>query len=438
MTPYGGLLPLSALMDRLEFKDLCERKIRLDRIPFSMSPGDFIIAMVMSQYVGYDRLNHMKYIRRDPMITGILKVGSLPVQSTFHRFLMSLLPETEPGLADVNREMMRRTWLVGNVVPDAITIDTDTTVNTVYGDQEEACLGYNPKNPGKRSYMPVMSFIAETGECLSGYNRSGAKMSGKEVAEHIRKFPAILPRHNMKLRCRCDAGFYSWEATEAFEEIKADFIMVAQKTPRLQGMLESRGLRWDDQKGTDGVTDFTYQPVGWDKAFRFIAVRYEIDEKDKPEGPGLFFGKRYRYRVFVTNMKWDAWRLVGHYDGRAGCENLIKEAMHDVGMSAVPSSDFTANGIYFQLGILAYNFNRWLQMLAVGENEEYRRARLMTQRLTMVFMATKIVKHAGRIRLSYSNGYEHKERFKNLLSRILGIERVNGCLMPVIKHPLFA
>jgi hypothetical protein len=437
MTPYGGLLPLSALINKLEFGELCERKISFTRIPISMSPKKFIIAMIMALYIGYDRLNHMQYIRKDPMIAGLLGVNNLPVQSTFHRFLKSLDADAETGLKDVNKEMLRRAWLVGHVAPKVITIDTDTTINTVYGEQEKAFIRYNPKNPGKKSYMPVMSFIAETGECLCGYNRSGEKMKGKEVADYIRRFPVIIPKYNMKLRCRCDAGFYSWEAVEAFEEIKSEFIMVAQKTPRLQEKLQFSGLRWMDQKDTDGVADFMYQPIGWNKAFRYLAVRYENIDEDESDSPSLFKGKKYRYRVFVTNMKGTVWKLVEHYDGRAGCENLIKEAMHDVGMSAVPSADFTTNSIYFQLGILAYNFNRWIQILSIDESEQYQKTRLMTQRLTMVFIAAKIVKHAGRVRLSYSNGYEHRDCFKRLLSRILCIERVNGCFIPVVLSPQF-
>ena len=372
------------------------------------------------------------------MITGILNVVSLPVQSTFHRFLMALGKDAEIGLKNINQEMMRRVWIVGNVVSKNITIDTDTTVNTVYGEQEKACKGYNPKNKGKKSYMPVMSFIAETGECLAGYNRGGQKMSGKEVAEHIRGFRGLIPKRNVNLLCRADAGFYSWEAVNAYEEIQAKFIIVAQKTPKMQGKLEFGKLKWQTQNGTDGVTEFMYQPMWWPKKCRFLAVRYEIEDDKDSDEPGLILGKKYLYRAFITNMKENPWKLIEFYDGRAGCENLIKEAMHDVGMSSVPSKDFTANCNYFQLGIIAYNFNRWLQILSLDGEEKYTRTKLETQRLTMVYIAAKIVKHAGRIRLSYSSEYEHKDRFKRLLARVLSIRRKNGCFVPVIATPQFA
>lgn len=41
-----------------------------------------------------------------------------------------------------------------------ITVDTDTTVHTVYGRQMGARKSYNPKTKGKKSYQLVLTFIA--------------------------------------------------------------------------------------------------------------------------------------------------------------------------------------------------------------------------------------------------------------------------------------
>ena len=41
-----------------------------------------------------------------------------------------------------------------------MTLDTDTTVHTLYGRQMGGRKSYNPKNKGKRSYQPIL--MAET------------------------------------------------------------------------------------------------------------------------------------------------------------------------------------------------------------------------------------------------------------------------------------
>ena len=62
----------------------------------------------------------------------------------------------------IMRTMRERVWDTANVKLEVITIDTDTTVHTLYGQQMGGRKGYNPKNKGKKSYQPMLTFIAET------------------------------------------------------------------------------------------------------------------------------------------------------------------------------------------------------------------------------------------------------------------------------------
>ena len=58
--------------------------------------------------------------------------------------------------------MRERVWAAANVHLDEVTVDTDTTVHTLFGNQMGGSKSYNPKNKGKKSYQPILSFIAET------------------------------------------------------------------------------------------------------------------------------------------------------------------------------------------------------------------------------------------------------------------------------------
>ncbi len=68
----------------------------------------------------------------------------------------------------------------------AVTLDTDTTVHTLYGQQMGGRKSYNPKNKGKKSYQPMLTFIAETREYLWGELRNGDRPTGKQIGDHIR------------------------------------------------------------------------------------------------------------------------------------------------------------------------------------------------------------------------------------------------------------
>ncbi len=58
--------------------------------------------MVLGLYVGFPRLNHLRFLAREPMLTGILKVTKLPLQSTFWRFLAALHRNVARQLLEVS------------------------------------------------------------------------------------------------------------------------------------------------------------------------------------------------------------------------------------------------------------------------------------------------------------------------------------------------
>ena len=73
LTPYGGLLPVATLLEKLDFQALLEETITTKRITRAMSPYQFVLALVLGLYVGFARLNQLRFIARDPILTGILK-----------------------------------------------------------------------------------------------------------------------------------------------------------------------------------------------------------------------------------------------------------------------------------------------------------------------------------------------------------------------------
>ena len=84
----------------------------------------------------------------------------------------------------VEKCMRERVWAAANVQLETLTIDTDTTVHTLFGNQMGARKGYNPKNKCKKSYQPIPSFIAETREYAAGALRNGDRPDGREIAAH--------------------------------------------------------------------------------------------------------------------------------------------------------------------------------------------------------------------------------------------------------------
>jgi len=334
LTPYGGLLPVATMLEKLGFQPLVEETITVKRIPRVMPLYQFILGIVLGIYVGFARLHQLRFVARDPILTGILKVTQLPPQCTLWRFLASLHLNVARQILSIQRRMRERVWAAAHVKLKAVTLDTDTTVHTLYGQQMGGRKSYNPKNKGKRSYQPLLTFIAETREYLMGGLRHGDRPTGKEGADHLASAFAALPAGVERIFARADAGFYCWEAVEAYEKTGCQFVIVAQKTSRLVEQLREATWKPSPKTDADAQCEFLYQPEGWGRPYRFVALRYENQQKRKPgevEQYQLFETSSYTYRVFVTNLDRPIDLVVWFYNGRAGAENLIKEANNDAG-----------------------------------------------------------------------------------------------------------
>ena len=153
----------------------------------------------------------------------------------------------------------------------------------------------------------------------------------------------------------------------------------------------------------------------------------------------MFDTPEYTYRVFVTNMDGPLDALVWFYNQRAGAENLIKEANNDAGLAAHPSNRWRMNANWFQIVMLAYNLNGWLQLFNREERarvETMRHATLATARLRFLFLAAKIWRHAGRVGVSYSDHYQEQGLLQRLMDRLRKVTCGASGFVPVIPAPL--
>ena len=440
LTAYGGLLPVATMLEKLGFQQLVEETLTVKRVTRAMSMYQFVLGMVLSVYVGFSRLHHLRFLEREPMLTGILKVWRLPPQCTFWRFLASLHLGIARQLLEVQRRMRERVWEAAHVQLAAVTLDTDTTVHTLFGNQMGGRKSYNPKNKGKKSYQPILTFLAETREYISGELRNGDRPTGAQIVRHLQSVFAALPPQVKTIYARADSGFYCGEAVEAYQSRDVQFIVSARKTSRL--VEELKAADWKRSRtDADGQCEFRYQPEGWGKAYRFIALRYQKKPKpkeaDEPEQYQLFDTPEYSYRVFVTSMKDAIDALVWFYNQRAGAENLIKEANNDAGLAAHPSGRWMMNCNHFQLAMLAYNLNCWLMLFNREEGakvETLQHTTLATARLRFLFLAAKIWRHAGRVGVSYSDHYAEQGLFRRLMDRLRMIATEGQRFGPVLAR----
>jgi hypothetical protein len=79
LTAYGGLLLVATMLEKLGFCQLREETLTTKRRRTRSIPVfKFILGMILARYVGFSPLNHSHFLKRDPMLTGILEWAELP------------------------------------------------------------------------------------------------------------------------------------------------------------------------------------------------------------------------------------------------------------------------------------------------------------------------------------------------------------------------
>jgi hypothetical protein len=185
-----------------------------------------------------------------------------------------------------------------------------------------------------------------------------------------------LPAHLRVRVVRADSGFYVSELLGLWDRLGVKFIVVARLSRPVQGLLR-RETRWQPTgvEGTEAA-ELDYQDADVPATARFIAIRHRIkDKRGRASGKLLIDCPGYLHQVLVTNLPRtvppvDAWR---DYNGRAACENVIKELDSGYGLPDLACKGFWATEAALSFAVLAHNlivlFERrfgWLEAVSLA------------------------------------------------------------------------
>ncbi|HAR49582.1 MAG TPA: hypothetical protein DCR81_05695, partial [Smithella sp.] len=97
------------------------------------------------------------------------------------------------AMLNIMKRLREQVWKQCRINHSRIAIDIDTTVETIYGNQQGGRKGHNTKHRGKKGYRPVLCFIEQTREYIYGKLRQGETMSGDDTANVICALEGHLP-----------------------------------------------------------------------------------------------------------------------------------------------------------------------------------------------------------------------------------------------------
>jgi hypothetical protein len=272
------------------------------------------------------RMLGLDYLRRDPLMPALLGIKRVPSQSTFTRFFQGFTS------AGKNLACFRPlfAWAMAKLPRkrEGYALDLDSTrLLHEDGHQDGVAIGYTRLGT-KPCLHPLLAIFSEVRLVAGFWLRAGNSGCANNVEAFFLDLWANLPCQ-LRLRVvRADSGFYAAELLRLWEKLRVKFIVVARLTRPVQSLLR-RETRWLPT-GIDGteVAELDHHETDVPATARFIALRHRLQDKSGRAGGKLLIDcPGYLYQVLVTNLPrtvppLEVWR---DYNGRAACENVIKE-----------------------------------------------------------------------------------------------------------------
>jgi hypothetical protein len=322
-----------------------------------------ILALVYPIVLGLDRLETASFLRSNGTFQYLTGLPSFPDPQTLRRFLLHA-PDAFWGQVHRVNDRLLQTFIHLPSRRSRLIFDLDSTVVTVFGKQEGAAVGYNPRYRGKRSYDPLLCVEANSSFLWDAELRPGNAGTWDGSIDVLDNCFANVPPDIRELRVRADSGFGFDPVFVALEARSAQYAVVARLTQAFKRLLP--GLSYQAVNRNWEMAEFEHRPHGWPRARRFVVARRFI-QADEAETT-LFAMGRYIYRAWVTNLSLTPSGIWHFYDGRAAMEIRIRELREDFALRKIPTASFAANALYLEIVRLAYNLVTAFQRICLDES----------------------------------------------------------------------
>jgi len=240
---------------------------------------------------------------------------------------------------------------------EGYTLDLDSTrLLHEDGHPEGVEVGYT--RLGLRPCLhPLLAVLAEPRMVAQLWLRAGGAHGGNNVTAFFLDLWAQRPRHVRLRAVRADSGFCVPELLTVWEHLHLPYIVVAKLTEPIQSLIRHEVV-WTPTAvaGTD-VAQREYRAMGWPQSRRLILIRHRTAERPEAGGKKLLEVPGYLFQALVTS--WPStvpplavWR---DYNGRADCENVIKELQQGFALPTLCLRSFWATEAALALATLPYN-----------------------------------------------------------------------------------
>ncbi len=382
-----------------------------------------LISIAMSSFCGINRICKIASFTGDGLVRALLKLDKAinenraceltegnTISATLKKLgqggarkLQTCLPDRQVLLLTKNARWLKESGM------ESITLDADSTVKSVCGNQQGAAKGFNTTKKGAKSYHPLLVFVSEMKLLYHTWFRTGSAYTANGIVDFLKEVEVSLPKNIAKVFFRADSGFFSGKLFDLLESFGWDYL-VKVKLKNLAVLLKKQEWEVIDTQKDIAICEFAYKAGSWKEARILKAIRTvkEYVETD-------FFGESrivpvYQYACYISTYKLDATGLHKIYKQRSTSETWIEQVKGHVMAGATLTGDFWANDILWQLSVFAYNISVMMRQ----KKDKFKRQEHRTFIDWFISVPAKITKSGHQTEIKMYENHFYKADWQEL------------------------
>ena len=386
---------------------------------------DILGTILLSVLAGHKRYAHVTTIRSDSVLPGLLGMERVRSEDAVRRaFLKGKAEEYErwlhTHLESSYEELLSEPWI----------LDMDGTVKPLYGQQEQAVLGYNPTKQGRPSHVYQTYFIAAIRMVLEVEVQAGNQTASKYAQPGLWAWLDRRPREQWPALMRGDIGWGTEAMMVECEKRALPYLFKIRQTAKVKRHIARLFGRndWESAGGGWQGLSSELQLTGWSRKRRVVVLRRRVREALAIQADGqankqqelfgtvevLQAGELYEYAVLVTSQDEQVLGIAQLYRDRAEAENVFDELKNQWGWTGFTTQDHQRCQILARIVALIYNWWSLFTRLAIPN----RHTEATTSRPLLLHGIGRQTNHGNQTTLTITSNHAQAEPIRRALNSV--------------------
>jgi len=379
---------IEAFKTVLSLHELVESTISYRKSPNALYQTDKILDYMFDCIIqGYTRFTHMDDLRNDRVYKTI-KGKKLPSEKVCRDLIKAMATKKTiingkkvVGQEAPNELRLLNKRILGLMAADTgsrdVTLNFDDTVCTIFGEQQGAEKGYNPRYKGRPSFKEKLGIIAGTDEVIDITLESGKHHTNHEFLEFFKNCLDTVPEAWFVRRMRGDKGLFDQKNFKFCEDNFIEYVIKAKMQQGVQDIVNFVNQHpdkypWKEIDKVFAVAEVEAKLQTWDTYRRFIIIRKKLPEDKNGQislDADIF---KYEYQAIVTNIAYmPAEEIFHEYNLRCDIENKIDELKEGFAFDENSQKNKICNEIFLLIKMIAFNIHNWFKQSVLPEELQH-------------------------------------------------------------------